>query len=92
MNVWERLMRIVEAGPFGSPGTNVRNVQLTDQELDAVIQVLENSVEKNVKGIDVDALEKKLYMVKVKKESMGSGNSTSHGDAGEAETEVERAY
>lgn len=112
MNIWEKLQRIVEAGPFGSSnsptpsslshptpapvggakGGAVRNVQMTDQEVDAVLAVIEMSKERNVKGVDLDALDQKLYGAKVRKESMGSGNSTSQADAGDIESEVEGSY
>lgn len=103
MNIWERLNRLVEAGPFEpsapkissgekaliakSPmsSTTSKNkkkvVQLADNEIDAILDVIEKSSTKNVKGVDLNALGDRIYLAKVKKESMGSGNSTSSGDA-----------
>lgn len=86
---------VTEAGAFGAQATggDVRNVQLTDQELDAIIDVLENSKVKNVRGIDIEALEKKLYMTKVKKESPMGGGGAQDGESGAPEeSEVEGTY
>lgn len=69
-----------------------KNIQLLNIELDALIKELESPKTALINGVDMKKLGDKLYQMKVKQESMGSGNSTSHGDGAEDETEVEEVY